>query len=248
MQSTQDLKIENPQRPFLKIAWICLAIFSLAAVVGFVTNLTGAMAMAIAVPVLVGLLFMIFVFYLTGKKQIKRIQQMLAGGCLAHWSCSPEEWNRFAENQSGRNRRTVVIFPFGMAIFLLLVSLSVHFLTETHLVWWHFFFLTFLGWATGFLIILPVYLRDKFRYRKRSKGPVEIFIGQHGVYQGGQFYEIKEKLSDLEDVTLIPGDPEILELNVAYATIPRGGDVIRIPVPEGCRQEALELVRKMQPK
>jgi hypothetical protein len=131
---------------------------------------------------------------------------------------------------------------------MLLLGLAIEWFFPTKLSWKVFAWIAFLGWSTGFLIMGPLYWKEKSRYRNSHDKAVDIFIGQGGIYQGGKYYALNENLAQIKKVEILTGeeDPEVMEFCIDWSTIcPHGGDIVRVPIPPEKRKEAEELLNKL---
>lgn len=239
---TLEARIKNPQRPFIRVAWLCFVgeIFALTA--ALMGNIDYAIAFAVFVPLLAGTLFAIWIFHRTGKRHIARVEELTTGDYLARWRVEAAVWNRFVADQRSRSRRLLWILPLSTTGLVALILAWMVIFDDFDLSLGITALILGIGFFTGLLIALPLVLGKRSRY-KPTNSPVEVFIGTRGIYQGGNFFDLQYGPIRLIRVEFIHGDPALLEFGVtAYKSYGAEGDTIRVPVPQSRETEAQALV------
>jgi hypothetical protein len=240
-------KIENPQRPAIKITFLIFLALILVSLTASNFGIHTTIIAALTIPWLVGTTIAFLTFYFTGRQQIQRIQALMGKESLIHWECSSALWNRFVSVQQRVNRKAFLFLPLVPCVFMIVLGFAIEWFTSTNLSWKVTAWIAIFGWGTGVLIMGPLYWKEKSRYRYSQNSPVDIIIGACGIYQGGKYYALNENLAQIKKVEILPGeDPEIIEFCVDWtAFLLHGGNIVRVPIPPEKRQETKELLNKL---
>ncbi|HET7791680.1 MAG TPA: hypothetical protein VFD85_14495 [Gemmatimonadales bacterium] len=182
------------------------------------------------------------IFYFTGRAEVRQVEGLKAGGHLAHWTYSAEEWRRFTEDEWARDLKRSRRLPFTVFIGFLVIGIFLAWLNGN----WS------LGLAVGVacgavtapLVWATLYLIARSTHARRLAGPGEVLIGPGGVYQDGRFTSWSTYGLRLAGVQFIPatlaGVPPVLEFTIRGG---RGGEgKVRVLVPAGKEKEAEGLV------
>jgi hypothetical protein len=236
--------IESPTRRVTQI-------FTVIAVLGIVAGIGGLMISS-GTGVAVGIIGLVVgvtcgivapILHVTGKKQIREIQALLAGeNLLAHWTFDQDEWGRYTQNEHDRGlnqAKKTALWTFVIALgVMVLISLFAGALTSP-VVW-----LVILGVAVFFTVIFGglLYIGAQSNYATNRRGAGEVYIGQTAVYFGTRLHTWKGAYTSLRKVLFELGDPSVVEFQYRVGTGDNASlQEVRIPVPRGRETEAQEV-------
>ncbi|MCX8126820.1 MAG: hypothetical protein N3E40_06780, partial [Dehalococcoidia bacterium] len=133
MSSAEVIRVPNPVRRTAVLWWVLAPVVSSGVFVPFVLD-----AFGIATGDWVfALMFFCFVFGITAivvafiyTRRARLLDRMLGrDGLLAHWSFTPEEWSKYAEEEYRRDRRekkNLVIMTVAVSAVVWVVLSIVH--------------------------------------------------------------------------------------------------------------------------
>lgn len=186
-------------------------------------------------------LIMLPIFFVTGRRYVREMQELVGGQYLAHWQMEPADWARFVQEDWIRQRREAITTPAWVAGSGLVLSLII----------------TWIGggwseastWILGGMLIVAIpmglflYGSARSVYARRQQVPGEIYIGLQGALNSGSYHSWTGFGVSLSGVTLEEGDPYAIMFEI---TTQAGGNTstqsVRVPVPRGREAEAVDLV------
>jgi hypothetical protein len=181
------------------------------------------------------------------KTQMESIDKVASGtalaseaGILARWTYTDEEWKRFIAWET-KKRRANTSLEAGLIVVI--GAVFAHLIKQA-------------GWALAFCLstfIAGIYWVGKYFLSMNSIGKKkgstnEIVILHDGVIINGKYNAIRSELYRVRSIKLLDvEEPLIMEFVYEWKT--RKGisnDEIRIPVPEGKKSEAQDLISRVQ--
>lgn len=158
---------------------------------------------------------------------------MKASQCLAHWTCSAAEWDRFRIASRLRARRILraVMLTIGVAAMLVTVGIVMGLRGEKTTLDKSIVLRVIgtigAGWAALYLIL---FLLVVFMPRRTSSAPanLQVYIGADGFIAGGRFVCWPALRAQFQSVQYEPGDPGVLR----FKWVEPGArtDGVRVPV------------------
>ena len=174
---------------------------------------------------------------------------MLAAGVKqnhwARWQYSQDEWQSFTEREWARTKRKVKTVPLQTLAGGLVIGLLLAWRAKDVTLGQGLIFGFVLGIPIAILIAVTTYLTGKSTYKKRLSAAGGVYIGPKGVYQDGTYSTWDQFGVKLNEVNLEPGDPSVVHFEIKGH---RGAiQEVRVAVPRGREQEAMELVQRFSP-
>ncbi len=244
---SQYEKIPNPVKRTAIIWWIicgiCLvlilspALFELAAVEA------GEWIFALMFFAIVFGITSFIVAIMYTKRASLTGQMLQRNNLLAYWTYSPEQWNSYTVTEHEENKRE----KRNMFILISVISIVIcAILAITIQDGWYIFLFVALGIIV--LMALAAWLSVRSRYRQNRKYHGDTYICADGIYFNRELHVWRGFGAILEDVTYRQNPSEMLVL-ITYSVINRYNRqyvTIRVPVPRGRENEALNLVQVLQ--
>lgn len=163
------------------------------------------------------------------------LQRILNGeGVLAHWTYSPEEWSRFTQAETKRDRAGKITLFFIVAGFALFFGLI----------------FAIFGGKEGIVVLLitiglTVFIGGvaavsiAWAYLANKRGQGEVTIARDGILQNKAFHNWNHFGGRLDRVFLREDESLLLEFDYSYPSrTGRQTAEVRIPVPAGREEEA----------
>ena len=191
----------------------------------------------IMVGFMLALTFLICFFMFIG--QARRLDSMFKNsGLLAHWRFNPtEQQEKIKTEYMERKSRNKILLLIIIGFFVLFGGIFAVFgfddLEEA------LPFLGMMGAILAFICIVALAAPGS-AYRKMKKSPPEVFVGPFSAWVMGEYTQWKAPMTRIRSVRFIPGDDGVV-LEVQYDILQRYGfqqHECRIPVPQGCEEEA----------
>ncbi len=191
------------------------------------------------------------IFILIFKRYAKRADQILAGTqTLAHWTCTPQEWERHIQVEKTRVIKNIKVIALILLISLVLVCVMV-FLgvksddtpTSPKIIAIILCIMVGTVGLIGFLASLVFYLPLR---RMRHPQSRDVYIGLGGLIFAGKFASWEVMGASLQKVFYEPGDPGTILFRWyqpgagAYAT--SAPVEILVPVPKANHPDAHHVV------
>jgi hypothetical protein len=194
------------------------------------------MGLAAGAPLLLASVIALPILWVTGRAEQRRLQAVVDGRFLAHWTYSQEECRRFAESEW---KRTIAKAPALVlsAIGVMSVAGAGYSLLDSDL---SFLNGLLLGGAAGVVmgaVVGIVFCAYGWNTRHACiTGPAEAYVGSGGVYQHGRYVGWDASFMTLHSVKLESGEPSVLAFEIQGN---RGGTLeLRVAVPAGKEAEA----------
>lgn len=235
------MPLQNPMHKSIRVTLICtvLSIGSPALAQGMGAD--PMIAWILGGVALLCCLIMLPIFWTTGRRYLREMQELVGGQHLAHWQVDPADWERFTEEDWLRGRREAIRTPLwivgiGLACCLVIVWLGGG-LNEAVL----FMAAIFAGLAA--LIGGVMYASVRSTYQQRLRTPGEIYIGAKGVLNGASYHSWVGFGVSLTGVALEESDPYAICFQITTnAGENTSTTEVRVPVPRGREEEAVRLV------
>jgi hypothetical protein len=185
-----------------------------------------------------------FIIAIMYTKRASLTGQMLQrNNLLAYWTYSPEQWNSYAIKEHEENKREKRNMFIMIAVISVVICAIMAIIIRDD--WYIFLFV-----ALGIIVLMaPVaWLSVWTRRRQNQKYPGDTYICQDGIYFNRELHVWRGFGAILEDVTYQQDPSEMLVL-ITYSVINRYNRqyvTIRVPVPRGRENEALNLVQVLR--
>ncbi len=235
--------MQNQLSKWIRGTWVALV---LSVVVPLLLQMAGVDPVAIWIiggVVALCCVIMLPILAHTARKYGRAVQELLAGGYLAHWQYDADEWYGFAEAEWLRTRREVRRLPLEFTGAGLIIGvLGGLFGGE----WLGTLLVAGGGGLFIGLVVAPLmYLGGRHLYRRRMQEMGDAYIGSRGVYMGGQYYTWDGMGLSLQQVEVKPGDPPVLQFTIGMHTHQgSSAQEVRVAIPGGHEAEAEELARR----
>jgi hypothetical protein len=166
----------------------------------------------------------------------RAIPRILTDTQTIHWTCTPEEWQRFGAREWRRSiRRTLKLT--GMVWGFLLVVAVLGFLQPNGSLNVALPLALSAGLAGIFGLLLFAWAATRLQLRRHAT-TTDAYISGDGLIVGGWYAPLYWAVGGRKQVTYIAGDPGILSIEVGTG---RGAQAREAPVPQGHEAEAEKL-------
>jgi hypothetical protein len=240
-------KIPNPVKTTAIIWWIicviCLILILSPALFELADVEAGEWIFALMFFAIVFGITAFIVAIMYTKRAALTGQMLQRNNLLAYWTYSPEQWNSYAVKEHEENKREKRNMFVMIAVISVVVCAIMAIIIQDG--WYIFLFV-----ALGIIVLMaPVaWLSVWTRYRQNQKYAGETYICADGIYFNRQLHVWRGFGAILEDVTYQQDAAEMLVL-ITYSVINRYNRqyvTIRVPVPRGRENEALNLVQVLR--
>lgn len=167
------------------------------------------------------------------------LEKLLNGeNLLAHWTYTPEEWQRYTDQEFSTQRKEKWALFFVIAIISLVVGIAFFIFDPKAGLW---VFVSMLALVA--LIAFMAWFSAWQNLRLNKKYPGEAYISNDAVYLNRQFHTWKGFGARLESVSLVNNGGQQM-LSFKYSVPSRNGrqrQTVRVPVPRGLEKASAKI-------